>query len=198
MVIGRVRPRQPSDEISEVLGDTRYAAPYYDKALRDEILGPHARQLVPVSRYYLLLKPPVVVDFEPPPVDGPFYLERKRRYFLDRGIPYVPVFLSERLTREQFAERVREARRLAAQGPVTAKEDAALRLADPPPDRLPPVQMAEIDRVALAILGAEIQEQPNLRGATRMKRLVAIKRRLIAERRGEVVARLRPPLASPL
>lgn len=185
------------DEVSQVLGDARYATPYYDKGLRDAVLGPHSRQLVPVTRFYMLLKPPVVVDLEPQVGEGPFYVDEKRRYFHARGIPYVPVFLGERLHPAQLGERVREARRLAEQGPVVAKEDAALRSADPPPDRLPPTEMAEIDRVALAILKAEIQQQPNLRGATRMKRLITIKRRLIAERHGDVVARLRAPLASP-
>jgi len=185
------------DEISQVLGDARYAGPHYDKALRDVVLGPYSRDLVPVSRYYMLLRPPVVVDFEPLPVDGGFFVEEKRRYFIERGIVYVAVFLAETLTTDEFAARVREARRLAEVGPKTAKEDAALRSADPPPDRLPPGDMAAIDRMALRLLEADIQRQPNLRGASRAKRLAAIKRRLIAERRGEVVARLRLPLASP-
>ena len=200
-IIGVPAVRMPrghsSDEISLVLGSSHFATPHYDKALRDAVLGPHSGHLVPVTRYYMLLRPPVVVDFEPPVGQGRFYADEKRRYFHARGIPYVPVFLGERLVPAQFAERLKEARRLAEQGPVVAKEDAALRSADPPPDALPPCDLTDIDRVALDILKAEVQHQPNLRGATRMKRLAAIKRRLIAERRGEVVARLRLPLASP-
>jgi hypothetical protein len=53
-------------------------------------------------------------------------------------------------------------------------------------------EKAEIDRAALIIVAAETRENSNLRGASRMKRLSAVKKRLIVERRGEVVARLRP------
>ena len=191
------RGRGP-DEISDVLGSPYYATPYYDKILRDAVLGPHSRQLVPVTRYYLLLKPPVVVDFEPQLGEGLFFVDEKRRFFHARGIPYVPVFIGERLTPAQFGQRVREARRLAEEGPVVAKEDAALRSADPPPDRLPPPVIMQIDREAMTILAADIRDNPNLRGGSRMKRLAAIKRRLIAERQGRVVTRLRLRLASPL
>jgi hypothetical protein len=102
-----------SDEIAEVLGSRHYATPYYNRDLRDAVLGPHSRQLVPVTRCYMLLKPPVIVDFEPQAVEGPFWVDQKRGYFHARGIAFVPVFLGERLTKEQFAGRVREARRLA-------------------------------------------------------------------------------------
>jgi len=197
MVHARNGKRHGIDEINLVLGDGRYAEPFYDDGLRLAVLGPYSRHRIAVSRCYVLMQPKVIVDFEPLPVDGRFFVEEKRRYFMERGIVYVAVFLAETLTTDEFAARVREARRLAEVGPKTAKEDAALRSADPPPDRLPPGDMAAIDRMALRLLEADIQRQPNLRGASRAKRLAAIKRRLIAERRGEVVARLRLPLASP-
>lgn len=185
------------DEISQVLGDGRYASSYFDDGLRLAVLGPHSPHRIAVSRCYLLMQPKVIVDFEPLPVDGPFFVEEKRKYFAARGIAYVPIFLRETLTADEFAARVREARRLAEVGPKVAKEDAALRSADPPPDRLPPVEMSQIDREALRLLEVDIQRQTHLRGAARAGRLAAIKRRLIAERRGEVVARLRLPMARP-
>ena len=90
------------------------------------------------------------------------------------------VFIGERLTQAEFAERVRQARRLAEQAAKLHKEDTALRqVVVPlgPPLRVPE---AEIDREALAILAKDIAENVHLRGASRAKRLGAIKRQLIA------------------
>ena len=81
MIDCRRRDNLGQDDISAVLGDCRYATPHYDKALRDTILGIHSRQLVPVSRFYMLLKPPVIVDFEPQAGAGPFWVDQKRAYF---------------------------------------------------------------------------------------------------------------------
>lgn len=108
--------RQPTkervDQISEVLGDVRYMTPYYPPGLTEHILGPYARDKVPVSRHYLFVSPSVMVDFEPAPSQGRFYVEEKRAFFSKQGQLYVPIFLRERLSREQFKERVREELRL--------------------------------------------------------------------------------------
>jgi hypothetical protein len=63
---------------------------YYVRELRDHLLGPHSPQLLGVSRFYLLLKPPIVVDFEPNPGEGKSSVDEKRAFFTKRGIIYVP------------------------------------------------------------------------------------------------------------
>ena len=73
------------DEISQVLGDGRYSAPFYDDDLRLASSDLYSRQRIAVSRFYMLLRPPVVVDFEPG--DGPFHFEQKQRHFSNRGNP---------------------------------------------------------------------------------------------------------------
>jgi len=162
-----------------VLGDHRHAAPYYDRTLRDAVLGPYSRQLVSVSRYYMLLKPPVVVDFEPAPQDGKFYVEEKRKFFMARGTVYVPVFLRERLTMAEFAQRVRDARRVTEQVSKVAKEDLALRQVVAPPSSAATVSGLDLDRQALSILAGEIRRNHCLRGASRASRLRAIKCELV-------------------
>jgi hypothetical protein len=125
--------RAVADEVSEALGDRRYAEPYYWRELRDQILGPHSRRLIPVSRHYMKLDPQVVVDFEPDPLDGKFYVDEKRKFLGERGIVYVPIFLGESLTQEQFLQRVREERRAnggsksVSRGKVTACPPSASR-----------------------------------------------------------------------
>lgn len=180
MVSARNGKTHGIDEISQVLGDGRYASPHYDDGLRLAVLGPHSRHRVAVSRFYMLLRPPVVVDFECHLGDEPFYLEEKQRHFSARGIPYVAVLLNERLTHAEFGERVRQARKLAEQAAKLHKEDEALRQVVVPLSHPLRVPEAEIDREALAILAKDIAENVHLRGASRARRLGAIKRQLIA------------------
>jgi hypothetical protein len=111
-----VQSRLVTDEISDVLGSRDYAMRYFFKDLSVEILGARSKDHVTVSRYYLTLNPKVVVDFEPHPLDGAFHVEQKRRYFLDKRIVYVAIFLKDRLTDAQFAERVEEAREFTKRG----------------------------------------------------------------------------------
>lgn len=101
--------REKTDTISEVLGDPRHLAPYYPTGLTEHVLGALQRGLVGVSRLYPFIEPNVVVDFEPAPMQGRFYVEEKRAYFTRKGVVYVPVFLQDRMTRETFKARVREA-----------------------------------------------------------------------------------------
>jgi len=108
MRLTRQVSREPVDHISEALGDRRHIHRWYPDGLTAACCGPMARDRVHVSRLYLFVKPQVVVDYEPAPSQGRFYVEEKRRFFTTRGIVYVPIFLRERLTRDQFKARVRE------------------------------------------------------------------------------------------
>lgn len=99
-------PGKGPDEISTILGTPVYAERHYDRGLTEQLLGKHSTNLVPVSRFYLRLTPPVVVDFEPVPGDGRFWSDEKRAYFNARGIVYVPIYLQDRLTAEDFKSRV--------------------------------------------------------------------------------------------
>lgn len=101
--------REKVDTISEVLGDPRHLAPYYPTGLTEHVIGALVKGLVGVSRLYPFIEPNVVVDFEPSPLQGKFYVEEKRAYFTRKGVVYVPVFLQDKMTRETFKARVREA-----------------------------------------------------------------------------------------
>lgn len=105
----RTPVREKVDQITDVLGDPRHLTPYYPGGLTEHILGPVQRGLIGVSRFYPFITPPVVVDFEPAPTQGRFYVEEKRAFFTARGVVYVPIFLREKMTREVFKGRVREA-----------------------------------------------------------------------------------------
>jgi hypothetical protein len=131
-----------------------------------------------VSRLYLLKRPKVVVDFEPDPGEGKFYVDEKRRFFSTRGIIYVPIFLGERLTKEQFLERLHRERRVMEQGRKEAGEDAALVRARSGIPVQPASEILDLDRVALQRLNDEIGRNTHLRGASRAKRLAAIRRSL--------------------
>lgn len=85
-----------------------YLVNHYEDGLREITLGPQARELVGVSRYYRMMDPPVVVDFEPEPPEKWFF-EEKQRLFTERGILYLGIALTDRLTDEEFIERYRTA-----------------------------------------------------------------------------------------
>ena len=116
--------REAVDQISEVLGDRRHLLRWYPDGLTEACLGPMARDRIGVTRLYPFITPQVVVDFEPAPSQGRFYVEEKRRFFTQAGIVYVPIFLRERLTREQFKSRVLEElkiMRAARETPTTVR-----------------------------------------------------------------------------
>ena len=168
------------DEISMVLGDHRYAMRHYPDGLTEAILGPHSTDKVGVSRFYLMLDPKVVVDFEPSPLDGKMYCEEKRRFFHSKGIVYVPVFLRELLQVTAFAERVDREREALRLGVQDAREDAAM---DTEALLASPEMKDFVKREAQARLEAEIRAGRQLRGAARMTRLEALTTAVLAELR---------------
>ena len=107
----RTPVREPVDQVSQVLGDSRHLAPYYPEGLTEACLGPVKGPLalnrLNVSRFYLFINPPVVVDYER--AFERFYVEEKRKFFIEQGIVYVPIFLRDRLSREQFKVVVKDA-----------------------------------------------------------------------------------------
>jgi len=172
-----VNTRLAPDEISEVLGDKVYALRYYFNELRDRVLGIHSTDLIGVSRYYLMKKPPVAVDFEPPPPNK-MYLEEKRKFFMEKGIVYVPVYLNERLTVSQFRKRVDEEHENLVRGYREALQDQALLTKKDLADPLfsDPEVLAYIDRETLARCKAK-----KLRGVAMTKHIPHMKEQVIAE-----------------
>ena len=100
-----------------------YAVPWYPPGLRDRTLGPHSKQLVPITRYYPTLNPPVAIDFEPAPPDKWFH-DEKLKLCCERGIVYIPLALNDKLTEEQFIVRYKDARHLLDRSEAVQKEVA--------------------------------------------------------------------------
>lgn len=177
------RGRGYKDEITEVLGSPFYAQTYYPPGLKERILTPHSTKLVSVSRFYLKLNPQVVVDFEPSPLEGKFWVDEKRRFFWEQGIVYVPVFLGERLTAEQFAARVKQETAAMSLGRQELREDASLRTADvldtllSAPDVVQMIDQEVLRRVA-ALPTAQSGHLHGVAKATAIKR---VKREVVAE-----------------
>jgi hypothetical protein len=203
-MIQNSRSRGP-DEIDEVLGSPHYLTPYYDKALRDAILGPHARDLVPVTRYYPSLKPPVVVDFEPQ--HDKFFVDQKRHHFMVLGVVYIPVFLGERLTKEQFAERVKREREITKVGNRQLADDLLLETVEVDHLFEDPDLHAAIKREALVRLEKlekltlKNKFYPKFRGFARTKKLEKLVAEVTDEFReqvrhggvGRILSHLQPP-----
>ena len=176
--------RGMQDEISEVLKSPFYAQNSAPKALRDRILGPHSTQLVTVSRHYFRREPQVVVDFEPSPLEGKFYVEQKRIFFLEQSIVYVPIFLKETLSKEQFADRVREATTLMKLSRREINENGILRAVDIEELLQAPDVIEAIDRETLRRVEARNVEVNNgLRGIARVAAVKKYKLEVIAELR---------------
>lgn len=133
MIREQSRGYKEADEVSAVIGSPHYAQNYYFTGLRDAVLSKHSTDLIPVSRFYMTVTPQVVVDFEPNPLEGQkFYCEEKRKFCWAHQIVYVPVFLNEILTKEQFAARVESEQKGCAEGHDQAGQDAALQqISDP-------------------------------------------------------------------
>lgn len=212
----RVMDPRAKDDISEVLAFEQASDPdapggpttfrvvphyiynYYPKGLRERCVGPHSRDLIGVTRYYPRLDPPVVIDFEPAPPD-PWYRDEKLQFFSEQGIAYVPLTLRDALSEDAFMERVEAARRLA----ITVKRES-LDLAtlsgvgkDVESWMQDPALVASIDAEVLDVLEAETAARGRpLFGAVRLRRLAAIKTRIIKQlredmKRGRVVDPLR-------
>jgi hypothetical protein len=165
-----------ADLISEVIGDARRAENWTSPDLVRACIAPMEKhESVTFSRYYLLAIPPVVVDFEPARVQGKFYLEAKRCWCHEHGIVYVPIFLHERLTRAQLAARLQFERTELEHARRAINEERGLR-------RVPvhrELDEAEIDAEALRRLNREIRRNTHLRGASKARRLAAIKRHVL-------------------
>jgi hypothetical protein len=202
----RVMDPKLKDEISEVLayqqpsdpdapgGPTsfrvvpHYIFNHYPKGLRERCFGPHSRDLVGVTRFYPRLTPPVVIDFEPPPPD-PWFRDEKLQFFSEQGIAYVPLTLRDALTVEAFAERVEAARRLAVTVRQESSELAALAGVgkDVESWMQDPVLVASIDAEVVALLEQETESRGKpLFGAARLRRLAAIKTRIIRKLREDL------------
>ena len=126
------------------------------------------------------MTPPVAVDFEPHPHDDvpAMFCEEKRRWCHQQGIVYVPIFRAEMLTKELLVERVKIERQALQLGQPIVREDRALKSVAVAPQ----LDVVDIDREALARLAREVQKNPNLRGATRARRLATLKRAVERDR----------------
>jgi len=98
---------QKVDLISQGVGSVQYLAPWYPEDLRIAIHGNLVKDPVRISRYYMAVSPQVAVDFEPDPRDERFYIDEKRQWCLAKGIVYVPVYLADDLSLDQFVERLK-------------------------------------------------------------------------------------------
>jgi hypothetical protein len=162
------------DEISDVLGCETHAVNYYFEALRLRVLGPYSPHRVGVSRFYMSLKPQIVVDFEPDPRDGKFHLEEKRKFFLEKGIVYVAIFLHERLSAEDFKARVENEKMAFRVGRQTEQERLGLATNDVLMED-PEIKLF-VEREVLARLEALKKIKPHVAGVTRkwaVRRLTA-------------------------
>jgi len=102
------RDWQP-DEISQAVGDKRYGTPWSWRGLTRVCLGNLVKGQVTVTRYYLLRRPKLIIDFEPAPITGvKLFCEEKRRWAQNKGIVYVLIFLREKLTVDQLKARIDE------------------------------------------------------------------------------------------
>lgn len=176
MIKAHSNSRNQPDEISEVLDCQIYALRYYFQELKDICLGRHSPDLVGVSRYYLTLDPQVVVDFEES--DTKFYLEEKRKFFMEKKIVYVPIFLKQILTKEQFASLVQTEREALVRGYRETLEDQALISAQDPKDRI----FSELD-VQDYVHRESLRRcaEKGLKGIAKTKHLPHVMKQVIAE-----------------
>jgi len=166
------------DDLDRMLDSPFYEENHSPRALWKALL-PHSLNRVKVSRYYMKLSPPVVVDFEPTRSPIPFLHAEKQRWFAQKGVVYVAVFRNDRLSAAEFTKRLREAKGQMDQ--LRAENHAREALVAAAVADSPLVDQAareELDRRALELLEREIADNPNLRGASRAKRLALIRRQL--------------------
>lgn len=175
------------DPISAVLGSQQYAENYAPKGLTAAVLGAHTTDVVTVSRYYLMTEPKVVVDFEPSPLDGLFYVDEKRAFFMGLGIVYIPVFLKERLTPAQFELRYADARKAVLQ--TAGDRGTRLALDGVPLDEAmqDTEVVAYIDRETVRRVEEQIAAGRNLRGAAKQHVIASTKKEVAAEVRKRLV-----------
>lgn len=171
-------PKGQQDEISIVLKTHEYALNYYFRELTVRCLTSWSCDHVGVSRYYITLRPPVVVDFEPTPPEK-FYCEEKRKFFMEKGIVYVPIFLNQFMGMEAFAELVKREHEILARGHRELLEDQAL-LKPSDSDKVfnDPEILLYIDQEALRRVKVK-----KLKGVAAKKHLPHLKAEVIAELR---------------
>ena len=187
------------DEISEALGDVRYAQNWYPPGLKQSTVGPHSFDMVSVSRHYFLLKPAVIVDFEPSPLDAKMWLDEKRKWCFEQGIMYIPIMLGERLSGEQFKARVEEERAFLLSGRRHSRDLAAMAAVLPievlqnlPQDRTVedvlthPAAIKWIDDETMRRFNTQHGTRRELRGAARSTVIERIKRTVIEDVRERV------------
>jgi len=132
--------------------------------------------LIPVTRYYPTLDPQVIIDFEPQRPDK-MYCEEKRKFFMNKGIVYIPVFLGQTLSKEQFADLYKQEKENLARGYREHLEDEVLKGSGVEIPMFSDIQeLARIDAEALKIV-----TDMRLRGAAKNKRLAREKKLLIQE-----------------
>lgn len=126
--LGGVVPDWRPDEISQAVGDPRYATNWSWKDLTLACLGPYQKGRITVSRFYLLRKPRVIIDFEPAPdAAQKMWCEEKRRWLQGIGFVYVPIFLRESLTIEQLQARIQLETEAAEMARTEWREKTALK-----------------------------------------------------------------------
>ncbi len=181
------------DLITRVIGDARRAENWSSPALTAAVANGDVRVLahgVTVSRHYLFVQPPVIVDFERPPHDAKMHVEAKRKWCHEHDIVYVPIFLREKLTEQQFRDRYAEERQALASARTILRDDATLKrarkaaatakkargwtISDPEVQDL-------IDQETIARVTAEIRSGYNVRGSAKQRRIEAVRKDVEAE-----------------
>lgn len=199
----RVMDHRAKDEISEALAVTvalpeRPGATYRDVPsyiyhyaptdLRDRCLGPHAKQLVRVSRFYPKLTPPVVVDFEPPPPEK-WFVDEKRAYFGERGIAYVPIALRDKYDEDGFKAYVESCREVAVLAAREHRQQRALKAAQKDVEEWlqDPELMKLVDDEAVEVLRKELAERPRgINGNAKHKFLTRVKKEILLKIRKDL------------
>ncbi len=145
MLKERVMDPRMTDEISEALAYTEtprdgagnlagtpyrvvpsYVFHWYPEKLKERTVGPHSRDIVGMSRFYPMLTPKVVVDFEPAP-PAKFFEQEKRRFCIEQRIVYIPIYLLDRMNEDQFKERYTAEREAMEAGIREVADDKALK-----------------------------------------------------------------------
>jgi len=184
-----------------------YLFNYYPPGLKERTIGANARGLVGVTRYYPMLTPKVVIDFEPAPGVN-FWEDEKRRYFTEKRIVYFPIHLGDRMKIEEFKERLKAATELMYRVQAEGLENSALKAAEVGVEDwlLRPDLMALVDARAMREVDEESKAQnKRLYGAARTIVIGHRKRALLQELRdglknGRIVDPFecyREPAASP-
>lgn len=206
----RVMDPRATDEISEALAYMEtpeggvpfrvvpaYIYHWYPTGLKERTVGPQSRQLVSMTRYYPTMTPRVVVDFEQDPKDIDFYEDTKRQFCHEQGIVYVPIYLLERMSVEQFKARYDAERDAMESGKRVRADDAALSQHDVEGWMMDGRLMTLMDRHTLQLITADEQATgKRYSGMARTHVLRRLKAKVLADVRGQLRSlRLTDPVA---